>query len=127
MEVILEPVFHVLVVLVLMAVAYTVGTMAFLLVRAARVSLARLDGAADVVDPEGRIWSVRVALAPPPLRYRLSSWLFPPARSTRPERTANASAPRSPLASTDYQTRPEPDLGVRPADLRLHELGRGQV
>ena len=52
-----------------LAVAYTLGSVAFLLFRAARRSLSDLADPTTVADAHGRSWTVRVALAPTPLRY----------------------------------------------------------
>jgi hypothetical protein len=75
-EIILEPLVELLGGLLLVAVAYTVGSVIFLLVRAVRLSLRSLDPQPEVVDPRGQRWVVRVGLAPPPLRYRISAWFF---------------------------------------------------
>jgi hypothetical protein len=76
LEIVLEPVGEILAGLVAIAFAYSVGSVVFLLVRAARRSLRGLNPSTDVVDPVGRRWDVRVGLAPHPLRYRLSQWYF---------------------------------------------------
>jgi hypothetical protein len=60
----------------LLVVAFAVGSVVFLLVRLARLTLRGLVPPPDVVDPHGRRWAVRIALAPEPLRLRLSRWLF---------------------------------------------------
>ncbi len=76
MEILVELVGELLVGLGLVGLAYAVGSVVFLLVRSARLLLGRLDPAPDVVDPAGRRWVVRVGLAPAPLRYRMSRWMF---------------------------------------------------
>jgi len=52
-----------------LVVAYALGSVAYLLVRAARRSRRDLADPTTVVDSHGRSWAVRVALAPTPLRY----------------------------------------------------------
>jgi hypothetical protein len=59
-----------------LGIAYAVGSVVYLQFRAARRSLRHLEGAEPVVDPQGGRWTVRVALAPPPLRLAVSRWYF---------------------------------------------------
>lgn len=61
---------------VLVGIGYAGGTLVFLLVRTARLALRHLQAASMAVDPAGGHWSVRVALAPPPIRYALSRRFF---------------------------------------------------
>lgn len=55
--------------LVRLGVAYALGSVVYLLVRAARRRRHDQADPATVVDTHGRSWAVRVALAPTPLRY----------------------------------------------------------
>lgn len=75
-EIVVELLGELVVGIVLVAVAYAMGSVVFLLVRAARLLLGRLNPPPDVMDPTGRRWVVRVGLAPAPLRYRMSGWFF---------------------------------------------------
>ncbi|HEY8545991.1 MAG TPA: hypothetical protein VIL36_13125 [Acidimicrobiales bacterium] len=76
MEVLIEVAAEVLFGFGMVAVAYAVGSIVYLQVRAARRGLRHLGGAEPVVDPQGGAWTVGVALAPPPLRLALSRRWF---------------------------------------------------
>ena len=71
----------------LVGVAYAVGSIVYLQYRVARRSLRHLAGTEPVVDPQGGHWTVRVALAPPPLRLTMSRWYFGMRTSDQQERT----------------------------------------
>lgn len=76
MEVLIEIVAEVAFGIGMVGVAYAVGSIVYLQYRAARRSIRHLGGAEPVVDPQGGHWTVRVALAPPPLRLAVSRWYF---------------------------------------------------
>jgi hypothetical protein len=76
MEILIELVAELVVGIGLVGVAYAVGSIVYLQYRAARRSLRHLAGTEPVVDPQGGHWTVRVALAPPPLRLAVSRWYF---------------------------------------------------
>jgi hypothetical protein len=75
-EILIEVVGELVLGVVSVAIGFAVGSVIFLLVRAGRRSLRRLEPPAPVVDPEGRMWTVRVGLAPVPLRYQFSKQFF---------------------------------------------------
>ncbi|HMG44733.1 MAG TPA: hypothetical protein VK611_25590, partial [Acidimicrobiales bacterium] len=87
MEVVVEIVAELVVGIGLVGVAYAVGSIVYLQYRVARRSLRHLAGTEPVVDPQGGHWTVRVALAPPPLRLTMSRWYFGMRTSDQQERT----------------------------------------
>ena len=87
MEVLVEIVAELVVGIGLVVVAYAVGSIVYLQYRAARRSLRHLAGTEPVVDPQGGHWTVRVALAPPPLHLAMSRWYFGMRTSDQQERT----------------------------------------
>jgi hypothetical protein len=52
------------------------GSIVFVIVRAVRRALAHDSRRREVTAPDGEVWTVRVALAPPPLRLALSERAF---------------------------------------------------
>jgi len=75
-EIIFEIVAELVAGLVLVGIGYAGGTIVFLVFRTARLALRHLQASSTAVDPAGGHWSVRVALAPPPVRYALSRRFF---------------------------------------------------
>ena len=93
MEVLFEIAAELLFGVVMVAIAYAVGSVVHLQFRAARRSLRHLADADPAVDPKGGRWTVRVALAPPPLRFAASRWYFGMRRSAQDERVRAGVAP----------------------------------
>ena len=92
MEVLVEILAEVVFSFAMVGVAYAVGSIVYLQYRAARRSLRHLAGGEPVVDPQGGHWTVRVALAPPPLRLAVSRWYFGMRTSDQQERTRSGVA-----------------------------------
>jgi len=58
------------------AAGFVLGSMVFVLVRGGRWALLRTERAVPVTDPRGGRWTVRIPLAPTPMRFWASSWML---------------------------------------------------
>ncbi len=75
------------------AVGFALGSIVFALVRCGRWALLRTERAAPVVDPSGGRWTVRIPLAPTPLRFPASTWMLRMRHGDRRRREAEGASP----------------------------------
>ncbi len=73
--------------------AVGLGVLVFWIVRGARWALMRADKSGEVSDPAGRLWTVRIPLAPPILRLPVSKRLFRMRRVDQQNRVARGDSP----------------------------------
>lgn len=88
-----ELVGHLLLGVASVGVGFALGSVVFALVRCGRWALLRTERAAPVVDPSGGRWTVRIPLAPTPLRFPASTWMLRMRPDDRRRREADGAPP----------------------------------
>lgn len=75
------------------AVGFALGSVVFVLVRGGRWALLRTERATPVTDPDGGRWTVRIPLAPTPMRFWAPTWMLGMRADDRRHREADGASP----------------------------------
>jgi hypothetical protein len=81
------------------AVGFALGSVVFFLVRGGRWALLRSERGTTIADPRGGSWSVRIPLAPSPMRLWVSKRMLRMRAGDRRNREASGASPDGVVAS----------------------------